>query len=271
MEVHHHPIAIGSHTAKKKFINYLWEFLMLFLAVFCGFLAEYQLEHKIEKERAKELAENLYHEVYADSIVMQQAIVNRLTKEKSYSDFAAYVRDSSLINPSFNFYHSFATAFVNHKALIFEPKDGILTQLINSGSLRYFRNSQLQAAIGLLSVVIAKIRARYTRETTFLDFTLRPFQMKYFDNRWVQRLTENGRLIVADAIDEKDLRMYPSPRILHIEQFDRDEAENIALQGAIMSSGTRLIFFEEYVEANHNLLEALRKEYHLSEGTPSEK
>jgi hypothetical protein len=212
MEVHAH-----SHTPRKKWTHYFWEFLMLFLAVFCGFLAEYQLEHKIEKERAKELAENLYHEVYADSIVMQQAIANRLIKEKSYSDFAAYVKDSSLINPSLNFYHAFATAFVNHKALVFEPKDGILNQLINSGSLRYFRSSQLQTDIGSLSVVITKIRARNTRETSFLDFTLRPFQMKHFDNRWIQQLTENGRFIVADAIDQKDLRLLSSPRVLHIE------------------------------------------------------
>ena len=31
MEVHHHPIAIGSHTARKKWTHYFWEFLMLFL------------------------------------------------------------------------------------------------------------------------------------------------------------------------------------------------------------------------------------------------
>ena len=35
MEVHSH-----THTERKKFTHYLWEFLMLFLAVFCGFLAE---------------------------------------------------------------------------------------------------------------------------------------------------------------------------------------------------------------------------------------
>jgi hypothetical protein len=46
MEVHHH-----SHTSRKKWTHYFWEFLMLFLAVFCGFLAEYQLEHKIEKDK----------------------------------------------------------------------------------------------------------------------------------------------------------------------------------------------------------------------------
>ena len=48
MEVHAH-----THTARKKWTHYFWEFLMLFLAVFCGFLAEYKLEHVIEHQREK--------------------------------------------------------------------------------------------------------------------------------------------------------------------------------------------------------------------------
>ncbi len=55
MEVHAH-----THTARKKWTHYFWEFLMLFLAVFCGFLAEYQLEHKIEKDREKQYIYSLY-------------------------------------------------------------------------------------------------------------------------------------------------------------------------------------------------------------------
>src|SRR5688572_5813470 len=46
MEVHAH-----SHTPRKKWTHYVWEFLMLFLAVFCGFLAENQREHYIEHKR----------------------------------------------------------------------------------------------------------------------------------------------------------------------------------------------------------------------------
>ena len=46
MEVHAH-----THTARKKWTNYFWEFLMLFLAVFCGFLAENQREHMIEHRK----------------------------------------------------------------------------------------------------------------------------------------------------------------------------------------------------------------------------
>ena len=51
MEVHAH-----THTARKKWTHYFWEFLMLFLAVFCGFFAENQREHNIEKQRAKQYA-----------------------------------------------------------------------------------------------------------------------------------------------------------------------------------------------------------------------
>ena len=258
MEVHAH-----THTPRKKWTHYFWEFLMLFLAVFCGFLAEYQLEHKIERDRAKELARNLYNEVYDDSIAIQNAITRRLIKEKACIDFAAFARDSSLTDPGLNFYYAFSTAFVNHGLLIYDPKDGILNQLINSGSLRYFKSSQLQTQIGLLNGTIARLRTRIIRENTFLDFTLRPFQLKHFDNRWIQHITDNGKISTAEAMNKDDLSQYMVPRILHIKQFDRDEAENIALQGLLMFSGTRLIIFKEYVEANHNLLMTLRNEYHI--------
>lgn len=54
MEVHHH-----SHTARKKFTHYLWEFLMLFLAVFCGFLAENIREHRVEHAREAQFIKSL--------------------------------------------------------------------------------------------------------------------------------------------------------------------------------------------------------------------
>ena len=48
MEVHHH-----SHTPRKKWTHYFWEFLMLFLAVTLGFFVENQREHYIENLREK--------------------------------------------------------------------------------------------------------------------------------------------------------------------------------------------------------------------------
>jgi len=70
MEVHAH-----THTARKKWTHYFWEFLMLFLAVFCGFMAEYQLEHKIEKDREKVYMQNMLDDLKTDTAI--------------YSDYAA--------------------------------------------------------------------------------------------------------------------------------------------------------------------------------------
>jgi len=55
MEVHAH-----SHTSRKKWTHYFWEFFMLFLAVTLGFLVENQREHYIEHKREKEYARLLY-------------------------------------------------------------------------------------------------------------------------------------------------------------------------------------------------------------------
>ncbi len=172
----------------------------------------------------------------ADSIVMKEVIAERLIKEQACIDFASYVRDSSLTNPSISFYRNFLMVVVYHRSMTFEANDGVLNQLINSGSLRYFKSRQLQTDIGKLNVVIGKIRSRILREYTMLDFTLRPFQLKHIDNRWVQELTENGKIPLKDALLQKDSQQLSVPRVLHIEQFDREEAANIALGVFITSS-----------------------------------
>ena len=78
MEVHHH-----SHTARKKWTHYFWEFLMLFLAVFCGFFAEYQLEHKIERDREKQFIRSLFYDIKADTASFHRILLARNKREKS--------------------------------------------------------------------------------------------------------------------------------------------------------------------------------------------
>ena len=54
MEVHQH-----THTERKKWHHYFWEFFMLFLAVTLGFLVENQREHFVEQQREKKYMQNL--------------------------------------------------------------------------------------------------------------------------------------------------------------------------------------------------------------------
>src|SRR5687767_6086293 len=66
MEVHQH-----THTPRKRWTHYFWEFFILFLAVIAGFLVENQREHYIEHKRAKVLAASLYSDFKNDITSLQ--------------------------------------------------------------------------------------------------------------------------------------------------------------------------------------------------------
>ena len=80
MEVHAH-----THTARKKWTHYFWEFLMLFLAVTLGFFVENQREHYIEHQRAKVYAASMKINLQVDTAELNQ-IVYRGTYASSYLD-----------------------------------------------------------------------------------------------------------------------------------------------------------------------------------------
>jgi len=69
MEVHAH-----THTARKKWTHYFWEFLMLFLAVFCGFMAENIREHGIERKRTIRYARQFITEIEMDTSLFNEGI-----------------------------------------------------------------------------------------------------------------------------------------------------------------------------------------------------
>ena len=140
MEVHAH-----THTARKKWTHYFWEFLMLFLAVFCGFLAEYQLEHKIEKERAKKYMYDMVQNLKYDTIRYNRNLRNNEISGKQLDSFRVEI--SKAVKGQINgnrLYElwiktaSFSTVVYNRTAI---------TQLKNSGSFRLIKNDNLSASI----------------------------------------------------------------------------------------------------------------------------
>jgi len=83
MEVHAH-----THTPRKKWTHYFWEFFMLFLAVFCGFLAEYKLEHMIEKRKEKQIISALYTDLKKDTANLNDIIYRYLPEHSAWEDSA---------------------------------------------------------------------------------------------------------------------------------------------------------------------------------------
>lgn len=69
MEVHAH-----SHTPRKKWTHYFWEFFMLFLAVTLSFFVENRREHYIEHQRAKVYAKSMVKNLQTDTAELKQII-----------------------------------------------------------------------------------------------------------------------------------------------------------------------------------------------------
>jgi hypothetical protein len=256
MEVHHHP-----KVEKKNFKEYFFEFLMIFLAVTLGFFAETIRESISENSKAKELAESLYQEVYADSMTMTNKIKLRLLKEDQMQYFRKYVSDSSLTDLSEKFYPSFAWTAVLTTSIIFEPNDGILNQLRNSGGLRYFKNIYLQTCISNISVAISNTRDRNTQEYHFIEEFIRPFTLKHYDFKWMDDYTQNGKLSILKALQQQNYHSALKPILKNLQDFKRQDAEGVVAYYLVVLRGTRQIHYQAYIDKNHELLDALRSEY----------
>lgn len=259
MEVHHHP---DLRHNPKPLKEYLLEFLMIFLAVTLGFFAENIREHFSEEAKAKELAESLYKEVYSDSVSLQKILATRSHKEDELDFFINYMRDSNLTNVSDRFYRSFAWSFLISSTILFEPADGMLNQLRNSGSLRYFKSNTLQREIGELSVSIAKVRNRMAVEFGIIAQDLKPIVIKFYDFRWNEELTKNGGINLVEALMNQSA---PARKgiILNFKDFNKLEAENTASYYRLVLKATKIIQLKNYEEINHKLLETLRSEYQI--------
>jgi hypothetical protein len=260
MEVHAH-----THTPRKKWTHYFWEFLMLFLAVFCGFLAEYKLEHTIEHQREKEYARALYDELYADSIVFASKIKGRLGKEKDCDYLISYIRDSSLTNLPRDFYPAYTVVFYLITSYTFEPKDGVLSQLKGSGSLRYFKSAYLQKLFGEISSYINNVRDRNDQEYQFFASPIKQFDLKHYDFGWMNELRkQDENAYNMDLINRyRAGNDFIKADILNPESFNRGETINMIQFYKQMLVSTRTLAMKDYMTANQKLLKELRNEYHL--------
>lgn len=262
MEVHHH--AHHGHE-KKNWKNYIWEFLMLFLAVFCGFLAEYKLEHVIEHQREKEFAKALYIELLDDSTVAANKLTRRLEKEQDMDYLSSFFKDSLLTDLPKKVYPAYTTCLYLINSYSFEPKDGILSQLRNSGSLRYFKSIALQKLLGDISVNINNVRTRNEQEYQYFASPIKSFMLKYFDWGWLNRLRqEDTAANVLDVINNyRNSSRNIAGKILNISDFDRGEASNMILFYKQMLVSTRSLQLHDYMITNRKILEFLRKNYSL--------
>ncbi len=140
MEVHHH-----SHTARKKWTHYFWEFLMLFLAVFCGFFAEYQLEHKIERDREKQFMKTMVEDLKSDTANLNGLIRLRKSRIRQLDTLFHLIAKDEYLKNGRKVYELYELPYWDiHR---FFPSDRTMQQLKNGGNLRLIRKKNVSNAL----------------------------------------------------------------------------------------------------------------------------
>lgn len=137
MEVHSH-----THSPRKKWSHYFWEFLMLFLAVSLGFVVENLRENYIESHRAEEYSISLVNDLQNDTLTINRVQNNLIQFHLKLDTLIVLLKTPNLKSvPSkkLNELNLFAYADPT-----MSPNTLTTTEMKNSGSVRYFRSDSLK-------------------------------------------------------------------------------------------------------------------------------
>ena len=139
MEVHTH-----THTPRKKWAHYFWEFLMLFLAVFCGFLAEYKLEQTIERHRERVYVSSMLEDLKADTANINIHSVFRNDRRRRMDSLSLLLRQPDYKNNTALIYY-YARWVPRNR--YFYNTDRTMQQLKNAGGMRLITKQAATEAI----------------------------------------------------------------------------------------------------------------------------
>jgi hypothetical protein len=173
MEVYAH-----THTERKRFKHYLWEFLMLFLAVFAGFLAENQREHYVEKQRAKEYAYQMIEDLKHDTLDLARFVKIIQAHHQSF-DTANVLFDQ--VPPVSN--KILLEAILPQRSNYpIQLSATTFNQMKSSGNIRYFRKKELAKAVSdYYDRAHSFLNVALNYANDFFNAEIQPFMLNHFD------------------------------------------------------------------------------------------
>jgi len=139
MEVHQH-----SHTERKKWHHYFWEFFMLFLAVTLGFLVENQREHITDHKKEIQYIQSYIVDLHED-IKQLDSLVHYCQKRNGMMDSLSYLLDTpdpDLFGRDIYYYARILTLVAP-----FFNTDRTIQQLKNGGNLRLIKKQLVSDAM----------------------------------------------------------------------------------------------------------------------------
>jgi hypothetical protein len=241
MEVHAH-----SHTARKKWYHYFWEFFMLFLAVTLGFFVENQREHIVEHRRERGYILSLIEDLKTDTVKIRGYINRRIIKQSMMDSLADLL--SGKEKESGNEIYYFARFVTVSFPLI--TSDGTLQQLKNSGGFSLIRKPKV-----VDSIIAYDNAVKY---------------IQYVDDK-IQPIENTFREIASDVFDTRFFKYDYS----NIQIRPAGNPQLITNNPAVLNKISLQVRYEaNFIERNIqnarilnlkaiHLFELLKKEYHL--------
>lgn len=245
MEVHQH-----SHTSRKKWTHYFWEFLMLFLAVFCGFLAEYQLEHKIEKDREKQFINSLMADLQDDVKVLEAMTEAEKSGVASLDTLMDLLNNPAMAKQNGD--QLYYVARMGPRYIPFANNSRTFDQLKFSGGFRLIRypeaSNKIMDYYNQFSL-LRLLEGNYNQE--FDNF--KKSAAKILDPA-VLRRQETDKGIILRSADNPALRTYDAGLLKELA------FHTLQMNG---SRRSKLLILEELKNGAEELMAYLKNKYHL--------
>ena len=189
MEVHAH-----SHTARKKWTHYFWEFLMLFLAVSLGFYAENTRETILHKKEVKTQLNSMLSDLQSD-ITLFDSVATRNSHSAQMADSLVELLHSDITNTT-EIYFAARTVTANVGYYYTNAKS--FDQLKTAGLLRYIRNKDLLDSIGTYYVSFHWLANQIELLRLKLD-EIHKGNTRMFDSYVFQQMMMNIKIVAGAA------------------------------------------------------------------------
>ena len=228
MEVLKHPHHV---THKKKWGEYLLEFIMLFLAVFLGFLAENLRERIVEHNIEKEYIHSLVEDLKSDTLQSNEVLKLLNSRSAGVDSVITALSSPGIIENSNNAYRLWTK---NIGLPDFISNDRTIQQLKNSGGLRLIRNKAVSNRImeydhlirnfNGLSVVMNEILGDQHIYSQLFDF----INLDKNTNIPVP-LTEQGRKLLNEAYANRKVWRFILSNLISSLKLINNESKAILL------------------------------------------
>src|SRR5574339_629266 len=183
MEVHAH-----THTPRKKWTHYFWEFFMLFLAITLGFFVENQREHYVEHRREKQFITSMVKEIEAD-IYYVSWLLSDTTRKQALDTLVGLIYSGNINTIDIRKSYYLKRAYTGPIVPLNSLTKNTLTQLKSGGNMRLIRNRNVVDSLNKLDNFIATTDG-YLEDYSRLNYSNSEFATRIFNEGYFR---ENGQ------------------------------------------------------------------------------